>query len=215
MTAKPQERIWSAGWYNVNDVAWWCSSDGAVAYFFPPPPPKAVVLDGRARERLSKAIKLLDPPAREVGKWHKEVRNMLELLELEKLAANDELQVGLNSTQGKAALARYIRALREVRASCAALKPSIQQFLAVKEAIINHDLITAGAMMKSGGPRPRKRPANKRARWAVRLARNLLKQRGCELTTRRAGKWHTLSQILADTRHDLRHHLSALLAEKR
>lgn len=218
MTAEPKERIGSArdGWYNVNDVSWWYN-EGGPAWFFPPPPPdggKAVVaLDGRARERLSKAIKLLDPPAGEGGKWRKQVREMLELLELEKLAANDELQVGLNSTQGKAALARYIKALREVKASYTALKPSIQQFLAVKAAIISHDLNTAGAMMKSGGPRPRKRPANKRARWAVRLARLLLEQRGCELTTGRVGKWHTLSQILADTRSDLRHHLSAL-AEK-
>jgi hypothetical protein len=219
MTAEPKARIqFARGWYNVDEVAWWYSGDRA-AWFLPHPTllkgGKAIVArDGRARERLGKAIKLLDPPAGEGGKWRKQVREMLELLEEEKLAANDELQVGLSSTQGKSALARYIRALREVQASYAALNPSIQQFLALKRSIIKHDLDEAGEMMKSGGPRPHKRPANKRARFAVRLARCLLEQRGCKLTTRRVGKWHTLSQILADTRRDLRHHLSASLAEK-
>ena len=219
MTAQPKEKNWfPRGWYSVDEVAWWHSTDGTSWWFFPPPGPskrgKAVLpLDGHARKRVSKVIKLLDPPAGEREKWRKQVREMLELLELEKLAANDKLQVGISSTQGKSALARYIRALREVQASYAALNPSIQQFLALKRFIIKHDIDEAGAMMKSGGPRPRKRPTNKRARFAVGLARGLLKQRGCELTTGRLEKWHTLSQILADTRSDLRHHLSAL-AEK-
>jgi hypothetical protein len=37
---------------------------------------------------------------------------------------------------------------------------------------------------------------------------------GLELTTERNGKWHLLSQIFADANRDLRHHLTASLAQK-
>jgi hypothetical protein len=63
-------------------------------------------------------------------------------------------------------------------------------------------------------PPPRKRPPNKSARLAVDLARNLLDQRGCELTTERKGKWHLLSQVFAESSRDLRHHLTASLRRK-
>jgi hypothetical protein len=163
--------------------------------------------------RFSKALAVLDPPPAEREKWRNQVHAMLDMQEFLFSDESDELEVGLGSRQGKAALARYIRALRAMRASYAALNPSIQRFLALVPAAIEHDIVEAGAMLVHKPSSPRKRPVNKRAQTAVGLARFLLEQRGCELTTARKGKWHTLAQTLADTSRDLRHHLTASLAE--
>ena len=171
---------------------------------------------------VSRALAVLDPPAAERESCRKQIEQNLDLW----LTADepDELDVGLRSTQGKAALKRYVTALRKVKVCYAALNPSIQRFLAIEEAAIEHDIAEATAMSvhtdrvkRVGGkivtlPRPSGQPANKTAQRAVGLAHFLLEQRGCELTTERKGKWHLLSQIFADTSRDLRHHLTAELA---
>jgi hypothetical protein len=123
---------------------------------------------------------LLAPPAAKREDVHKDVHLVLadlQLRRIESLEPADELEVGLQFRQGKAALARYIRALREVRASHAALNPSIQEFLALKVSAILHDLVEADAMLKSYPALPRKRPPNKIARRAVFWARCLLDKR--------------------------------------
>jgi hypothetical protein len=173
--------------------------------------------------RLSKALAVLDPPPNERESFRKLVKNMLERQEQEFRRERDELEVGLSSTQGKAALQRYVKDLRRLRASDRALNPSIRRFLAIEATAIENDIIEAGAMsvhtdLRVNGvivrrPPPRNRPPNKSAQNAVWLARYLLERRGCELTTERKGKWHLLSQALAETGRDLRHHLAASLAE--
>src|SRR4029077_16644793 len=111
--------------------------------------------------------------------------------------------------QGKAALARYIRDLRKLKASHAALNRSIRRFLQLEPSAIEFDIVEAQAMLVARGPRPRKRPVNKKARAAVAFARLLLERRGCELTTSRKGKWPELANVLADTNSDLRHYMVA------
>jgi hypothetical protein len=164
-----------------------------------------LALDRHAREQLRKVIALLDPPAAKREYMRENVHLALADLQLKKVER-------LNK-QVKLALARYITALREVRASYTALNPSMHRFFALEPSAIHHDLVEADAMLKYGPKPARKRPPNKRARLAVAWARFLLEAGGYELTTKRGGQWHKLSQILADTRSDLRHHLSAL-AEK-
>jgi len=66
-----------------------------------------------------------------------------------KQEASDELLVGLASREGKAALKRYVRALGEVRASYAALNPSVQRSLELKAPAIEHDIVKASAMAKT------------------------------------------------------------------
>ncbi len=198
-----------------DDEAW-------LAFSLPPPSPlrknrniaTPLPLDGRAREQLNEALSLLGPAPAEREKWRNQIQSALTFLEFLFRDESDELEEGLSSRQGKTALERYIRALREVQASYAALNLSIRRFLLLEASAVKFDIVEAEAMVGHCGPRARKRPVNKRARVAVELARNLLAQRGCELTTKRKARWHRLAQILADTDRDLRHHLTASLAEK-
>jgi hypothetical protein len=173
---------------------------------------------------VSRALALLDPLSTEPESCRKLVENMVGLFEV-LTAEKNELEVGLHSTQGKTDLKRYVTALRKVKVCFAALNPSIQAFLAMDLSAIEHDIAEATAMSEAtdlvqrrGGapvkPRhPSGHPVNRSARVAVLLARSLLEQRGCELTTERKSKWHLLSQIFAGTSRDLRHHLTASLAE--
>ena len=173
---------------------------------------------------LSRALALLDPSPTERESCRKLVENMLDICEFLTSDERDELEVGLHSTQGKTDLKRYVTALRKVKVCYAALNPSIQRFLALELSAIEHDIAEATAMsehtdlVRVGGAivrlrRPSGHPANKSARRAVQLARFLLEQRGCELRTERESKWHLLSQMFAETSRDLRHHLTASLAE--
>jgi hypothetical protein len=174
---------------------------------------------------VSRALAVLDPPPTERERCRKLIEDMLDVQEFLTWRERDELEIGLHSTQGKAALKRYVTALRKVKVCYAALNPSIQRFLAIEAEAIEHDIIEARAMSECGDfvrvngvvvkrPRPSGQPVNKNAQRAVDLARFLLEQHGRELTTERQGKWHFLSQVFADTSRDLRHHLTASLAEK-
>jgi hypothetical protein len=171
-------------------------------------------LDGHARKQLNEALSLLGPAPAEREKWCSQIQSALTFLEFWVKDESDELEEGLRSGQGKKALERYVRALREVQASYAALSPSIRRFLLLEASAVESDIVETEAMVGHCGPRARNRPENKRARGAAKVARVLLAQRGCELTTKRNGLWHRLTQILADTDRDLRHHLDASLAEK-
>jgi hypothetical protein len=174
---------------------------------------------------VSGALALLNPSPTDRENCRKLVENMLDMHESLVRDERDELEVGLHSTQGKTDLKRYVTALRKVKVCYAALNPSIQRFLALELSAIEHDIAEATAMsehtdlvQRVGGAivrlrRPSGQPANKSARRAVQLARFLLEQRGCELRTERESKWHLLSQMFAETSRDLRHHLTASLAE--
>ena len=178
---------------------------------------------GPADRRVSKALAILDPPELERETCRKQIEKVLDLWEFLTEHERDELEIGLRSTQGKAALKRYVTALRKVKVCHVALNPSIQRFLAIEAEAIEHDIAEATAMsvhtdkvQRVGGkivrlPRPSGQPANKNAQQAVDMARLLLEQRGCELTTERKGKWHLLSQIFAETSRDLRHHIAGSL----
>jgi hypothetical protein len=110
-----------------------------------------VPLPGPARQQLSKALTLLDPPPAERESWRKNLHTAL--------------------------------ALREIYPG-------------------ETDL-----------PKRRGRPPNRRARGDVELARGVLEMCHEPLTTSRDGKWHRLSQLFADTKRDIRHHLDASLAD--
>jgi hypothetical protein len=172
-------------------------------------------LHDRPGEQTSAAMRLLNPPPHDSARWRGNIQNTLALLDDLERKAGDELDEGLRSKQGKAALDRYISDLRKLKASHAALNRSIQRFLLLKPSVIESDIIEAEAMRVWFKPGPRKRPVNKRTRAAVGFARFYLEERGCELTTAREGKWHELAKVLADTDRDLRHYMAASLAEKR
>jgi hypothetical protein len=116
-----------------------------------------------------------------------------------------------------AGLKRYISALRELKASHTALDLSIQWFLKPLPNDIELEIREASIMLEMSH-RSRGRPASERVRRAVMWAGIIIQTCGLELTLERKGKWHLLSQVLADTDGDLRHHLKArlpdLLAEK-
>jgi hypothetical protein len=173
----------------------------------------AILLHRRSRQQLSKAMQLLNPPPYDRKRLRGKILNVLDFLDHLENLASDELEVGLGSWQGKAALARYIRDLRKLKASHAALNGSIRAFLLMRQSAIESDIIEAEAMRVHCGPRPRNRPVNKRVRAAVREARFLLEGCGCEPTTARNGKWHELAKVLGDTDRDLRHYMHASLAE--
>ena len=144
---------------------------------------------------VSRALALLAPSPTESENYRRLVKNMLDIGEFLTRDEWDELEVGLHSTQGKTDLKLYVTALRKVKVCYAALNPSIQQFLALELSAIEHDIAEATAMsehtdlvQRVGGAMVRRRrpsghPANKSARRAVQVARFLLEQRGCELTT--------------------------------
>ncbi len=158
-------------------------------------------------QQISKALKLLDPPPHERENWRKHVEEALIWQQTVFQNKEDEIEWA-GSKQGKKALTRYVDALREVRASYAALNPSIQRFLPQQMFSIEHNLIEAEAM-QTHYSRPRRRPLNKTARAAVSSAGILLIQCGlqAELDNTRKGKWHELAKVLADTRSDLRHYM--------
>jgi len=175
-------------------------------------------------DMVSRALAVLDPSPTERESCRKQIEEHLDVWEFITWPERDELEIGLHSTEGKAALKRYVTALRKLKVCYAALNPSIQRFLAIEAAAIEHDILEANAMSECSDlvrvngvvvrrPRPSGHPANKSARAAVGYVRLLLELRKCELTTERKGKWHLLSQIFAKTNRDLRHHLTAELAE--
>jgi hypothetical protein len=154
--------------------------------------------------RLSEALAILNPPLADRERWANNLRSTFALLATD----TDELDFERDS----AGLTRYINALRELQASHASLDLTIQRFL---QGMSDIELeIREAEIMLEMCSRSRGRPAHKRARFAVWWARFSLEERGIEVTTERKGKWHVLSQVLAGTDHDLRHHLTALLAEK-
>jgi hypothetical protein len=155
-------------------------------------------------ERLSKALAVLDPPPADRERWAKNIGSALDAA----ARGGDDLDFERDSS----GLTRYIAALRELLASRVALDPSIHRFLLLEASVIEGDIREAEIMLEMCR-RPSGHPANKRARSAVGWARFVLESEGLELTTERNGKWHRLSQIFADTGSDLRHHLTASLAE--
>jgi hypothetical protein len=153
--------------------------------------------------RLNKALAVLDPPPANRKNLAKFVQTALALL------ADDVDE--LDFERDSAGLTRYINALRELRASHTALDPSIHGFL---QGVSDIGLeIREAEIMREMCCRSRGHPANKQTRKAVHWARFVLEMGGIELTTERKGKWHLLSQIFAHTSRDLRHHLTASLAE--
>ena len=158
-------------------------------------------------QQISEALKVLDPPHDKREEWRKHVEEALNWQQTVFQSNADELKWA-DSKEGKKALTRYVKALREVRASYTALNPSIQRFLQLEMFSIEHDLIEAEAIQTHYAPRLRRRPLNKTARAAVSSAGIVLVQCGLRLDNTRKGKWHELAQVLAGTRSDLRHYMN-------
>jgi hypothetical protein len=163
------------------------------------------------KQQITEALNLLAPPRGKRKQWRGQIAFMLDIVDDK--SASDELE-DAGSKQGKAKLTRYADALREVQASYNALNPSMQRFFLLETDRIKHDIIEAKAMSEHFPRRPSNRPANITAKAATKAASILLTQRGWELTTERSGHWHTLTQILANTSKDLRHHMTGLAGGK-
>jgi hypothetical protein len=152
--------------------------------------------------RLSKALALLDPPPADRDRVAKNIQSALDSVDRDSKPEFEWDSVGM---------ARYIAALRELLASRAALHPTTDGFL-WDASVIRMEIREAEIMLEMRR-RPGGHPPNKWVRKAVGWASFVLEIEGLELTTERKGKWHLLSQIFADTNRDLRHHLTASLAE--
>jgi hypothetical protein len=166
---------------------------------------------------VRRALAVIDPLPTERESCRKLVQTALEILEFIASDQGDDLALGVNTSKDKAALARYVTALRKVQVCHAALNPEVQSLLALKASTIEADIVDVAeflTLLSRLRPRPSKRPPNKGAPRAVSAARFVLEQRRCELTTERRGKWHLLSQVFANTSRDLRHHLTAALTRK-
>jgi hypothetical protein len=150
--------------------------------------------------RLSKALALFDPPPAHRDRVAKNIQATLD--------QDIEPEFEWDS----AGMTRYFAALRELLASRAALHPTTDGFL-WDASVIKMEIREAEIMLEMRR-RPSGQPPNERARRAVNLAGRLLMAEGHKLTTERKGKWHLLSQIVADTDRDLRHHLTASLRRK-
>jgi hypothetical protein len=178
--------------------------------------------DARARDRLARALEILNPPEAEWDSWVERVRAAFALLET---PWNDAaLDAALRSKETRAALERLASALREMRASYVvpALAPlrdrkalEIEfvareiEFVAplsgelTKTTEIEIALLNVEMLLKQFGDRPRHAPVKRRERAAAEIARRLLKLRGVKLTVSVSSEWHLLTQVLADTRRNL------------
>jgi hypothetical protein len=161
-------------------------------------------------DMVSRALAVLEPPPAERESCRKLVEVVLKLQKAFEEPETLELKFGLNTSEGRVALARYVTALRKVRVCQAELSSAMQRSLAVKASAIEEDVAVVTEILTEVS-RPGKRPPNKRALYAAKLAWLVLLLRRCELTTEREGKWHLLSQVFAETNRDIRHHLTASL----
>jgi hypothetical protein len=158
-----------------------------------------VQLDRPARDKLSKALAILDPPPAHRESWRKKVHSVLAMQQM--LAAKDEPESDRNG------LARYIAALRKVQAIHAARQePSLLRASAIDSEIAEAEWTLATQPRRPGG-----RPPDKATKLAVEWTRLVLEMCACEPTTERKGKWHRLAQLWADTDRDLRRHLEESL----
>jgi len=153
-------------------------------------------------KRLGKALALFNPPPARRDRVAKRIQTALDSVE----GWTDKR----DHKRESAGLTRYVDALRELRASHAALDPSMHSELPplAEASVIKRNILRAELMLISCS-RPGGQPANTRAQSAVVLAGALLMAEGIKLTTERKAQWHLLSQIFADTSRDLRHHLTA------
>lgn len=166
--------------------------------------------NARARDQLTRALEIIDPPEVDRERWTERIKSALVFVRPGRYALDE----ALHSKQGRAALERYRNALHETQASYAALDPSVRGCLAMETSAVDLDLLNLEILLKAFRPRPAKRPVDERTRAATGIAGKLLEMRGFELTTERKGKWHLLSQTFADTSRDLRHHLTAFRGGK-
>jgi hypothetical protein len=110
--------------------------------------------------RLSKALAVLDPPPADRDKIAKNIQSVLDMLG----GDGDDLDFERDS----AGLTRYINALRELKASRAALDPSTHRFLTLGEETVIEAEIREAEVMLEMCRRPGGQPANK---WVAKGSR--------------------------------------------
>jgi hypothetical protein len=163
--------------------------------------------DARARDRLARALEILDPPEAEWDRWVERVESMLVAFETLNDTKLDDL---LCSKEGRAELERVAALLRKMQVSLRRF-PRLEVLL-VAASDVERDLRYIDVLLKTFVSRPPHPPVHKRERAAAEIARRFLKLRGVELKVGLASKWHLLTQVFADVDvdRDLRRHLTAV-----
>jgi hypothetical protein len=153
-------------------------------------------------EQIKGALALLDPPPHERKDWRHQIERTLDSIDWGCRTA-----AGLkapSSKKGKAALGRYVKALRELQKAYDALPPSLRPWFSLVETayvagtptVIDRELATAQPLLakKSAPPKRDAILGKLAAEWAYRLL--LLRRRKASLT--RGGEWERLGKIFSN-----------------
>jgi hypothetical protein len=163
-------------------------------------------------QQVRKALKLLAPPPSRLAECHYDIGVALDRVEHSAAAARSFREAG--SKKGRAALRRYVAALRRLNQAYVSLDPAIRPWFSLVErayiagtaTIIDREIAMAEAFLNRPSLPPRRDAS--RAKAAVAAAYDLLKWWGHNAAATRGGKWAELAKILAgNSAADLFDHL--------
>ena len=168
------------------------------------------------QQQITEALKLLDPPRGKRTDWQSLIEDALD--QTDGIASVTKGKAITTSPRGKEKLQRYVAALRRVRDAHKAIDgfdtlTSLPYGFLVP-MVISNDIRAAEALLHQPS-QPRARPVNMRARYAAGMAVVYIIYRGCKVTTERNGRCHRLAQVIANTKSDLRRHISWFLVPRR
>ena len=150
------------------------------------------------KQQIDEALVLLDPPQRERGEWQRQIEHTLDSIDLRCRTAAGFKAPG--TKLGKAALQRYVKALRELQKAYDALR-SLRPWFSLlaadtQESVIDRELDKAKKLLaRESGPPKRDAVLGKVAATA---AYQLLRLRGSKPSLTRSGKWEQLAKVLAN-----------------
>jgi hypothetical protein len=154
-------------------------------------------------QQIKEALALLDPPQRERGKWQRRIEHTLDIIDW-----GCQTAAGLKAPStklGKAALRRYVKALRELQRAYDALPPQLRPWFSLAEmayvtgtpTVIDRELAKAEPLLaKESAPPKRDAILGKAA--AAFAHRLLLLRRGREPSLTRGGEWEKLGKVFSN-----------------
>jgi hypothetical protein len=152
-------------------------------------------------EQIDAALALLDPPPHEREAWRHQIERALDSIDW-----GCWMAAGLkapSTKKGKAALRRYVKALRELQKAYNALPSSLRPWFSLAEmayvagtpTVIDRELAKAEPLAKESAPPKRDAILGKAAAVA---ALKLLLLRGRKASLTRGGEWERLGKVLAN-----------------
>ena len=155
------------------------------------------------KQQIDEALVLLDPPQRERGEWQRRIEHALDSLDWRCRTAAGLKAPG--TKLGKAALRRYVKALRELQKAYDALPPQLRPWFSLAElayvagtpTVIDRELAKAEPLLARESAPP-KRDAILGKAAAAFAHRLLLLRRGREPSLTRGGEWEKLGKVFSN-----------------